>query len=75
MAAVLGKLLGIDQAKALEALPQIVKDLLGGLTVEEFAQKLGLEHQVAFDLAIEDNKLKGRIWVEDRTREGEPACL
>lgn len=68
MNAILGKALGIDQAKAIAdlkaAIVPAVKELLGGMTIPEYFEKFGDDKQVRFSV----DKLEGRIWLEDKPK-------
>jgi hypothetical protein len=61
---ILGKLLGIDQQKAIEEL----KASLGGNSVAEVIDKYGDTHKLKFKISLVDNSLTGEVWLEDKEK-------
>ena len=64
--AILGKLLGIDQEKAVAALTTELKEALGGATIAEVLDKYGDSHKLKFRLGLTDNALSGEVWLENK---------
>ena len=65
----LAKLIGIDQEKAVAALSDEVEELLGDMTLAEYLEKYGNEHQVGFSVSIKDNAVTGAVWIEPKKKE------
>lgn len=70
MSALLGKALGINQEKAVQAIIAKVDDLLGGMTLAEWVDKYGNAHQLKFDVSLADSKIQvaGHVWLEPKEK-------
>ena len=68
MSGALGKLLGINQDKAVDALSDEVKELLGGLTIAEFIEQYGDTHQLGFNLSIVDSEVRCKVRLEPKEK-------
>ncbi len=66
--AILGKLLGVDQDKAVGALSEEVKQLFGGMTLDQWFEKYGDTHQLGFSVSVVNSEVKGKVWLEDKEK-------
>lgn len=50
-----------------EVLTPKLKELMGGGTLAELADKYGHTHRLCFKVNIVDNAIEGSLWLEEKT--------